>query len=317
MISVVIPVKDGGEELRRCLDAIARQRVDEEVELVVVDSGSTDGSPELARAHGAHVQRLEASGFSHGGARNRGAEAARGEVLVFTSQDASAIDDRWLATLVAALRRDPEIAGAYGRQLAHDDARPPERYFLDFLYGPRSRTQRAASRAELSLHTTLFSNVNSALPRSVWEEFRFAEDVIMSEDQELSARMLLAGRAIAYEPQAAVRHSHRYTIPAAFRRFFDSGVSGERAYLAGAAPSARALRGAAWHYARGELSWLWHTGQARWVPYAILYEAAKWLGLQAGTRHRHLPLWLKRRLSALPAYWSRADGARPPLAGEP
>jgi glycosyltransferase involved in cell wall biosynthesis len=53
LISVLIPVRNGGDELTRCLDAIAAQQVDDEFEVLMVDSGSTDGTPEPARAHGA------------------------------------------------------------------------------------------------------------------------------------------------------------------------------------------------------------------------------------------------------------------------
>ena len=101
---------------------------------------------------------------------------------------------------------------------------PSERYFLDFLYGPAPRRQRLADPSRLSFHSTLFSNVNAAMRRAVLERFPLADDVLMSEDQEWSRRVLLAGLEIVYEPQAAVRHSHVYTIAAAFRRFFDSGA---------------------------------------------------------------------------------------------
>ena len=300
MISVVIPVKDGGADLARCLDAIASQVVDDEVEIVVVDSGSRDDSVAVAQSHGARVHEIPPSEFGHGRTRNLGAALARGDVLVFTSQDAFAADERWLATLVRSLG-DEGVAGAYGRQLPHDDATPPERYFLDFLYGPAARVQRLDGD-EPDFEQTLFSNVNSAMPRAVWEEFPFADDLIMSEDQEWSRRVLRAGLALVYEPEAAVHHSHRYSIADAFRRFFDSGVSAESSYAAGRGGSG-ALRRAGARYARGEAEWLWETGQRRWIPYAAAYELAKFSGLQLGRRHRRLPLGLKRRLSALGSYW--------------
>jgi rhamnosyltransferase len=315
MISVVIPVKDGGEDLRRCLDALGRQSVDDEVELVVMDSSSKDGSAELARRHGARVHVIASHEFNHGGTRNVGAELARGDVLVFTSQDAYAASDDWLAKLTAPLRDDERVAGVYGRQLPHHDATPPERYFLDFLYGPQPRLQRATGVDELSMETTLFSNANAAVRRSIWQQFRFVDDIIMSEDQEWSRRVLLAGHAIAYEPRAAVRHSHPYTVASAFRRFFDSGVSAERAYLGGGRPSGRVLRRAAVRYAGGELAWLWRTGQRRWIPYAAVYELAKFAGLQLGARHRRLPLWLKLRCTSLPTYWTGGAATLGPPSG--
>ncbi len=305
MISVVIPVRNGGEDLRRCLERIEQQRIDEDVEVVVVDSSSTDGSAELAAKHGARVHVIPVEEFDHGGTRNLGADLAGGDVLVFTSQDAYAEHDRWLAALVGSLYSDELVAGVYGRQLPHAEATPSEQYFLDFLYGAHPREQRAARASELSMETTLFSNANAAIRRSVWERYRFVEDIIMSEDQEWSRRVLLAGFQVLYEPAAAVRHSHPYTLASAFRRFFDSGVSADRAYLAGARPSARTLNRAALRYGRGELVWLWRTERRRSIPYAVAYELAKFVGLQLGARHQRLPMWLKLRFTALPSYWAR------------
>jgi rhamnosyltransferase len=307
VISVVIPVKDGGADLVRCLEAIARQQVEEQVEVVVVDSGSSDGSAAQARSLGARVQEIEPVEFGHGRTRNLGARLARGDVLVFTTQDAYPADDAWLATLVSPLRSSVDVAGVYGRQLPHATARPPERYFLDFLYGPAPRVQRWDGPGQPTFEATLFSNVNGAMPRALWSEFPFADDLIMSEDQEWSRRVLLAGRELVYEPRAAVHHSHAYTLAGAFRRFFDSGVSAERSYASGGAAPGSALRGAAARYARGEVAWLWRTGQRRWIPYTAAYELAKFTGLQLGRRHRRLPVSLKRRLSGLPSYWDAAD----------
>jgi glycosyltransferase involved in cell wall biosynthesis len=316
MISVVIPVKDGGLDLVRCLEAISRQQLNEEVEVVVIDSGSSDGSAERARSLGARVHEIPPEEFSHGGARNLGAKVARGEILVFTSQDAYATDDAWLATLVAPLRDNENVAGVYGRQLPHEDAIPAERYFLDFLYGRTPRTQRLTDPEQLSFEATLFSNVNSAVPRAVLERFPLAADVIMSEDQEWSRRVLLAGLDIVYEPRAAVRHSHAYTVASAFRRFFDSGASASRAYVSEARSSRAALRQAGARYALGEIAWLWRTGRRRWLPYTAFYESAKFAGLQLGLRHERIPKPLKRRLSGLPSHWDERklslDGRRGP-----
>jgi rhamnosyltransferase len=284
VISVLIPVKNGGSDLIRCLQAIAAQKVDDEVEVVVVDSGSSDGSAERAQELGATVHEIPASEFVHGATRNLAARLSSGEVLVFTTQDAVPASEHWLARLVAALNGDG-VVGAYGRQLPHENATPPEQFFLDFMYGPSPRTQRLGGIEELSFEQTLFSNVNSAIPRSVWEANPFRDDVTMSEDQEWSRRMLLAGHTIVYEPEAAVRHSHSYTLRGAFRRFYDSGASAGRSYVAGE-ESRAALRRAFRRYAVGELSWLWRTGRRRWIPYAAVYELAKLAGLQLGLRKR-------------------------------
>ncbi len=304
MISVVIPIKDGGSDLVRCLEAIRSQRLDDDVEIVLVDSGSSDGSPERARQLGARVHEIPPEDFNHGRTRNLGAELAQGDTLVFTSQDAYAADSGWLASLVAPLRSSPDVAGVYGRHVALDTASPPERYYWEFMYGPEPRTQRISGPAEVNFETTHFSNVNSAIPRALLRRFPFADDLIMSEDHEWSRRVLLAGYSIVYEPRAVVRHSHTYSIPGAFRRFFDSGVTADRSF-AGETREARAvLRRASVRYARGEVAWLWRTGKRRWIPYAAVYELAKFTGLQLGRRHQRLPVAVKRRLSGLPGYWT-------------
>jgi rhamnosyltransferase len=197
---------------------------------------------------------------------------------------------------------DESVAGVYGRQLPHADASPPERYFLDFLYGPQPRVQRLEEGDELSFEVTLFSNVNAAMPRRVWEAFPFADDIVMSEDQEWSRRVLREGLSLVYEPEAAVHHSHTYSVGRALRRFFDSGASAERSYVDGT-QSKSALWKAGARYAQGEVSWLWRTGQRRWIPYAAFYELAKFAGLQLGRRHRLLPTAIKSRISAYPEHW--------------
>lgn len=303
MISVVIPVKDGGTDLLRCLDAIGRQRIDEPVEVVVIDSGSRDGSGERARSLGARVHTIAPEEFHHGRTRNLGARIARGETLVFTSQDAYAADELWLARLTTPLGRDDDIAGVYGRQLPHANATPPEQYFLDFLYGPNPRVQRLRNGDDLTFHATLFSNVNSAMPRALWEAYPFAEDIVMSEDQEWSRRILRAGLGLVYEPAAAVHHSHEYSVVGVVRRFFDSGASAERSYVGTEAGARAALWKAGADYARGEIAWLWTTGQRRWIPYVAVYELAKFVGLQLGRAHRMLPVAVKARLSAYPDHW--------------
>lgn len=306
MVSIVIPTKDGSDDLRRCLQAIQAQRLDDPVEIVIVDSGSRDDSVAVAREFGARVVEIAAASFTHGGSRNLGASTAQGEILVFISQDAVPVGDSWLAQLIGPLRSNATLAGTYGRQLARPDATPPEAYFLDFMYGPEPRLQAAVSADDLSMDVTLFSNVNAAIRRSAWERFPFAEDIVMSEDQEWSRRVLLDGYALQYQPTAVVRHSHNYTLTAAFRRFFDSGMSAERAYMAQNSRSGRVLRRRALAYGLGEIGWLWRTNQRAWIPYAVVYETMKMLGLLLGMNHERLPRALRKRFSAIPAAWDEA-----------
>ena len=190
----------------------------------------------------------------------------------------------------------------YGRQLPHEDASPPERYFLDFLYGPAARTQRMAERGHLTFEETLFSNVNSAIPRDVWERFPFAEDVVMSEDQEWSRRVLLAGMSVVYEPKASVHHSHAYSMRDAVRRFFDSGASADRSYAADDRhPGGRCARRVCVRDGRASLA-LEH-GAAPLDPVRGRVRAREVRGTRARTAAPTPPDRDKDAAERLPDYW--------------
>src|SRR5687768_11835983 len=120
-ISIAIPVRNGAAHLPAVLDAIGSQHVNGEVELVVVDSGSTDGSAELCERAGAQVERIAPADFSHGGTRNRLMELARGERVAFLTQDAVPAHEGWLAALMEGFAAD-EVALVCGPYLPRPDA---------------------------------------------------------------------------------------------------------------------------------------------------------------------------------------------------
>ena len=290
VISVVIPVKNGGADLARCLAGIAAQEVEEEVEVVVVDSGSTDGSLERARARRRGRARDSARGVRpRPYAEPRASSSREARRVVFTSQDAVADDADWLARLAAAARSGPDVAGAYGRQLPHPDARPPERFFLDFLYGPEPRVQRLEPGAELTFEATLFSNVNAAIPRAILERFPFRDDLTMSEDQEWSRRVLRDGlrarlRAARGGPPFARVH-RALGVPAVLRlgRVGRARLRRGRRVARGAPARGRAL------CARGARVALASRAGGAGSRTRSSTSSAKFAGLQLGLRHHRLP----------------------------
>lgn len=303
MISVVIPVKNGGERIRRCLEAIAAQRVSEGVEVVVVDSGSTDGTVELCRSLGARVHEIEPGDFNHGATRNLGAGLAEGEIVVFTVDDALPVGEGWLERLVAPLRDPGRLAGTYSRQIAYDDAPPHQRLYIEHRYGPERRTQRAATPEELTVATVLFSNVSSAIRADVLAEHPFASDIVIAEDLEWCARVLLAGYEVTYVPSSVVRHSHRYSLADTVKRYFDQGAAAERSFMASGRSSAGSVRGEGLRFVWGELRTMWHGGERGAIPGALAHEAARFAGFQLGVHHRLVPRGVRRRISRTAVYW--------------
>lgn len=303
MISIVIPVKDGGDDLRRLLDAIARQDLDEEVEVVVVDSGSTDGSRELALQHGARVHEIAPEEFNHGATRNLGAKLAEGEIVVFTVDDALPMGDRWLPELVEPLHSEPDLAATYSRQIPGEDAPPGQRTYIEFRYGPEPRIQRASDPAELTPSLTLFSNVSSAVRRDVIDANPFRTDLITAEDLEWCGRVLLNGHAIAYVPESVVRHSHRFTLVNWFQRYFDQGMASQSTLYRPGPSATRSVRAAGLSYLRHEMRSLWSSGQRRDIPRTLAFEVARYAGFRLGANSRLVPRRLRPRLSNTPAYW--------------
>ena len=280
--------------------AIPPQKVDEEVEVVVVDSGSDRRQRRAARETRRGRARDPTERVRPRRARGTWASSSsRGEMrrLHDAGRRPQTTSD-WLARARARRARDQDVAGAYGRQLAHRDARPPERFFLEFMYGPKPRVQRLEPGAELDLRADALLERQRARSRARSSSANpFRDDLTMSEDQEWSRRVLRDGHALVYEPLAAVRHSHAYTLRSAFRRFFDSGVSAEHAYVAGD-ESRAALRRAGARYAQEELAGCGvpDTGAGSRTPSST--SSAKFAGLQLGLRHHRLPRSVVRRLGS-------------------
>jgi rhamnosyltransferase len=225
--------------------------------------------------------RIAAEDFGHGRTRNFLAGEARGAVLVLLSQDAEPASTEWLAALVAPLA-EPTVAGVYGRQIPRADTDPLMRFTLAELYGPTPAVRSLRPGARARFDEVFFSNVNSAIRRDVWQRIPFREDVVMSEDAYWARDAMRAGYAVAYEPRARVYHAHRYSLRGAFHRHRLSGAS-LRGLIADT-PASISLRGLT--YLAREAAFLARHGHLAWLPYMLVYEAAKATGFALGISSR-------------------------------
>jgi len=222
LVSVAIPVRDGGPRLLEVLEAVRAQQTQREVEIVVVDSGSTDGSVDAARARGARVVEIAPAAFSHSGTRNLLMELAGGEHVVFLTQDAVPAADGWLDALLGGFSLADDVALAYGPYTPRPDAPAPvarelREWFAAIAPDGSPRIDRGSAATS---HAAFFTDANGAVTRWAWRQVPF-RPVPYAEDQALAADMLSAGFAKAYVPGAAVVHSHAYPPLAQFRRSFD------------------------------------------------------------------------------------------------
>lgn len=214
-IGVVIPARDGGERLRDLLAALGRQRRIGPVEILVVDSGSRDGSVAAARAAGARVFALDGEPFHHARVRNAAVAASRAPLVAMLTQDALPRGDLFLADLVAPVLRDDRVAGSYARQVPRPGADPYSQAEIarwtpdgppEVRAAPCPGGLAALSPAE-RYALCRFDDVASCIRRSDWERVPLP-DVPFGEDVAWAAEVLAAGRAIAYAPAAVVEHSH-------------------------------------------------------------------------------------------------------------
>jgi glycosyltransferase involved in cell wall biosynthesis len=229
-VTVAIPVRNGGELLARTLAALATQTV--EHDLLVCDSGSSDGSGELALTHGARVLRIAPSQFSHGGTRNLLMREASGARVALLTQDAEPADERWLERLIGGLELAPDVGIVCGPYRPRPDASPAvrmelERWFSSLAVDGQPQIERLSERERETLPARaligrrgFFTDANACLARAAWEHVPFRE-VPYAEDRALAIDMLRAGYAKAYVPAAAVLHSHEYSASEQLRRCFD------------------------------------------------------------------------------------------------
>jgi rhamnosyltransferase len=224
-ISIVIPTLNAGAELAELFAAIERQCIGESVEVVVVDSDSDDGTPELARRRGARVESIRREDFNHGATRNLGVELSGGDLVVLTTQDALPRGADWLSELVSPFE-DPRVAGAYGRVVARGDASPlvARSVSADLAAGTEARLQTLpAAQPFRNLSSALrrqqanFNNVSSCIRRGVFEEFDFPA-ISFGEDLAWGLRVVESGRALVYQPGSVVEHSHVSSLAGDFRR---------------------------------------------------------------------------------------------------
>ena len=178
VVTAAIPVLNGARYLDEVLAAVRAQRVDRELELLVVDSGSTDGSLGIARRHGAVVHEIARAEFSHGGTRNRMMALARGDHVAFLTQDATPAHEGWLAALLEGFAQAEDVAAVFGPHDARPDARhmiksEMERHFASWGDGGREIDLQRLDRSPAGIAAyrvlpgllTFLSDVKCAIAR--------------------------------------------------------------------------------------------------------------------------------------------------------
>ena len=212
-IGVVIRTLNESELLGRCVETLRGQHGDFDLDILVVDSGSTDATVAIARSHGCRIVEIAPRDFDYSKALNLGMAEARGDILVSLSAHAVPVEHGWLECVVAAFD-DPKVAGVSTRQVPWPGAPWQEVKRLREGFGETRHVYTLESAGDI-----LFSNAASAIRREAWVEHSFRLPAV--EDVDWARRVVAAGWSIVYEPGTAVYHSHRETPREQARRMID------------------------------------------------------------------------------------------------
>jgi rhamnosyltransferase len=210
LVSIIVRSFNEGWALGETLAAIKQQDY-RNWELIVIDSGSSDGSQELIRAaQPAHFIQIQPHEYNPSRVINLGMRLGRSEFGIFLNADATPQGSAWLRPLVTALR-DGSVAAVFGRQIARPDCRAVYACDYDRCFGPNR---------ESAQWDHFFSMVSSGLRKDIWSKRGFLEKLQYAEDDEYTRWAKTNNYKVIYCPESVVMHSHNYTAAQAYKRSF-------------------------------------------------------------------------------------------------
>ena len=213
VVSIIMRSFNEGWALRETLPALRAQEY-RNWELIIIDSGSTDGSVELVRAaQPRHFVQIQPHEYNPSRVMNQGMQLARSDFCIFLNADATPQGANWLRPLVTGLV-DPCTAAVFGRQVPRPDCWAVYACDYERCFGPGRESAK---------WDHFFSMVSSGLRKDIWAKRGFLEKMQYSEDDEYTRWCRAQGYRIVYVPESVVMHSHNYTVSQSYKRGFGEG----------------------------------------------------------------------------------------------
>ena len=323
---VIVPTYNPDREAwARWVQALQLQNC-KPMQVVVVDSGSTDGSLELSQQAGFKVLQTKAQDFNHGATRQWALEqgflnhqpnpaigatpsaSSPPDFVVFLTQDAILANPKALEELLQAFQ-DPQVAAAYGRQLPNFEASWLETHTRAFNYPDVSRTVQLQDKASLGIKACFLSNSFAAYRlQALMAQGGFPAHLPLGEDTFTAAKLLLSGQSLRYQASAAVYHSHNYNGLQDFQRMFDTGVfHAQNLWILQNFGKAEGegvkLVKSQWAYLRAPSSQSNHPSLLQGVLQLLMTNAIKLVGYKLGRAHHWLPQVLVKKFAMNKVFW--------------
>lgn len=279
-----------------------------QLEVIVIDSSSSDDTVAVAESLGAVAIVINAGDFDHGGTRTLAAKRAEGDIQVYLSQDSLPADRLAIENLIRPFG-DIKVGAAFGRQVPHPGATPFGAHLREFNYPETSFVRTLEDRKQYGIKTPFLSNAFAAYRRSALEEVGwFRERLIMGEDTCAGAMLLLAGYKIAYAADAVVCHSHNFTASEEFRRYFDIGVfHAQEDWLLREFGKAE---GEGMAYIRSGARFLSRHGKQYLLPEFFFRTILKYTGYTLGRHAEKIPFPLRKKMSMHRGWWAGSYGKK-------
>lgn len=231
-ISVFVPVYNGEKYLSELIESVLNQNLPTgySLEFLITDSGSEDTSVEIIKQYEDRVifNQIQNVEYGHGKTRQAAAEKARGEYILFLSQDATPTDHRWLINMIEPFFISEKVGCVFGRQIPRPTSVPTIKREVSSVFGNFGSPGSITLQRNLSLVdnfkigelNSFFSDVNSAVRTELLSKIPF-RDVKYAEDQALAVDMQVSGYLKGYSVDGSVWHSNEYTIKEFRGRKFD------------------------------------------------------------------------------------------------
>ena len=217
--SVVIRCYNEKKHIGRLLHGLMQQTV-KDLEIIVVDSGSTDGTLSIASRYPVKILNIRPEDFSFGRSLNKGCDAATSDFVVIASAHVYPLYRDWIERLLAGLN-DPRVGLVYGSQQGDETTRFSEHQVFARWFPEKSVAAQ---------DHPFCNNANAAIRSDLWRQFRYDEDLTGLEDLDWANRIMKVGHRIAYRSEAVVVHLHDETLAQIFNRYRREAIALKRIF---------------------------------------------------------------------------------------
>lgn len=281
-VTVIIPTFNGGRVFEDCLQKLVMQSLAVK-KILVIDSGSSDRTVEIAKQYNCQVEVIAKSNFGHGKTRQYALSQIDTEYAVFMTQDAVLRDKDSLGNLLTYIKESADVVAAYGRQIPYANSNVIALFARLYNYGEQSFITTLADKKKKGIKAAFLSDSFAIYKVDILKEIGgFPLHVNFGEDMYVAAKLLLAGYKTGYCADAQVYHVHEYSLT---EEFYRSKAIGEfhksEPWLIKefGKPEGEGLK-----FVISEFKYLLNQGKLHYIPLAFLHNVSKFLGYKWGLK---------------------------------